>query len=113
MNFKMELENNVCGMLEDSETSVVAIDAPSSTADNHHSTTGPNSGLGENPEIEKLDTWKENFLDRAIQFKSSWLQKQKWKKLLEFFSLSSVILVVCIVFIIPTIIFALTPTTTN
>ena len=110
MNFKIEIENNVCRMSEDSEISVVAIDAPSSTADNHHSR---DSGSGDHPEIEKPDTWKVNFHNRAIQFKSNWLQKQKWKKLLEVFSLSCVILIVCMVFIIPTIIFALTPTTTN
>ena len=97
-------------MSEDSETNVVVIDAPSLTADNHHSL---DSGSEEHPEIEKLDTWKEIFQDKAIQFKSSWLQKQKWKKLLEIFSLSCVILIICIVFIIPTIIFVLKPATTN
>lgn len=108
-------ENNVRGVSEDNGTSVLVIDASSSTADDHH---WPNSELGEHStpsEIHKSESWKEKihfsasrFQDRASEFKASLLQKKKWKKFLEILSLSCTILVVWTVYTIPTIIFVLT-----
>ena len=112
-------ENSVRGMPEDNETSVVIIDAPSSTADYHHL---PNSGIGGHTvpsETEKSDCQK-TALDLMTskpqeRVKATWMQvlEKKWKKVLEVLFLGSVTLVICVVFCIPTIVFILTPRKTN
>ena len=116
---RMEVENNAHEMLEDNKTSVLVIDAPSSTAEYHR---WPTSGLGSGEHMpseaaKKPNSWKEfftlsRFQDRAKEVKA-WLQQLKWKKILEVISLTCVILIVWIVFTIPAIIFAVTPVTTN
>ena len=112
-------ESSVCGMPEDNKTSVVIIDAPSSTADNHHL---PNSGLGErtvSSETEKSDCQK-SALDSMTskpqdRVKATWMQvlEKKWKKALEVFLLGCVTLVIGVLFTVPTIVFVVTPRKTN
>ena len=112
-------ESSVRGILEDDETRVVLIDAPSSTADYHHQ---PNSGIGEHTvpsEIEKSDCQK-TALDLMTskpqdRVKATWMQvlEKKWKKALEVFLLGCVTLVIGVVFTVPSIVFVLTPRRTN
>ena len=106
-------------MPEDNKTSVVIIDTPSSTADNHHL---PNSGIGEHTvpsETEKSDCQKST-LDSMTskpqdRVKATWMQvlEKKWKKALEVFLLGCVTLVIGVLFSVPTIIFVVTPRKTN
>ena len=103
----MEVENIVHKTMIQEDALI--IDAPSSTAEYHR---WPDSGLEEQPllsETENPDSWKEKlhfmvsrFQDRAIKLKN-WSRQLKWKKILEIFSLSCIILIVWIVFIIPAI----------
>ena len=105
----MDVEKNVHGIPEDNKKDMLVIVAPSSTAEYHR---WPYSRLREQSipsETEISDSWKEQlhfmasiFQDRAIKLKN-WLRQLKWKKILEIFSLSCVILVVWMVFAIPTI----------
>ena len=112
-------ENSVHGILEDDETSVVIIDAPSSTADYHHQ---PNSGIGEHTvpsEAEKSDCQK-TALDSMTskpqdRVKATWMQvlEKKWKKALEVFLLGCVTVMIGVLFTVPTIVFVATPRKTN
>ena len=112
-------DNSVRRMPEDNKTSVVIIDAPSSTADYHHQ---PNSGIGEHTvpsETEKSDCQKLtlDFMTSKPQdrVKATWMQvlEKKWKKALEVFLLGCVTLVIGVLFSVPTIIFVVTPRKTN
>ena len=108
----------------ETESSVVVIEAPS-TAEYHHCDS-PNSGLGEQLsvhvpyEMDESDSWKDRLhlmtsrlQDRATGFKACLQLKQKKKLLscLEVILLSSVILIIWMIFTTPTIVFVLSSAT--
>ena len=111
-------------MKMETESSVVVIEAPS-TIDDHH---WPNSGFGGQLsapyEMDRSDSWKEriHFVMSKLQdrlrttgFKACLQLKQKKKLLtnscLEVILLSSVTIIIWIIFTTPTIVFALSSAT--
>ena len=94
------------GMPEGNESSVLTINAPSLTAEYRHQR--PKSGPEEKPEhseMENSNTRKEELHSMICR---SWLWQLKWKKILEVISLSCIIITIWVVFMIPSIIFAVT-----
>ena len=98
-------------MPEGNDINVLTIDAPLSTVEYHQ---WPKSGPEGKPvKHSEIENWKEGlhsmicrFQVRATEFKNNWLWQLKWKKILEVISLTCTIITVWVMFMIPSIIFA-------